>query len=76
MSEEDALPGRSEAMQIIDSHHVLGNPLRGAPEGCEEIVFGNGCFWGTEKSFWRIPGVFSTSVGYAGGYTKNPTYEE
>jgi len=77
VSESAALPGRDAEMQIMDAHFVLnGNPIKGVPDGCEEIVFGNGCFWGTEKAFWRIPGVFSTAVGYCGGYSKNPTYEE
>jgi len=74
---ENALPGRDEAMQIINEHFILKTPIEGPfPEGLETIVFGTGCFWGTEKMFWKIPGVYSTAVGYAAGYTKNPTYEE
>jgi len=72
----DALPGRDIEMMVTDKHYVLGNPIKGTPEGLEECVFATGCFWGTEKMFWRIPGVYSTSVGYAAGYTPNPTYEE
>ena len=62
---------------MTDKHFVLGNPIKGPfPEGIESCVFATGCFWGTEKMFWRVPGVWSTSVGYAGGFTPNPTYEE
>jgi len=74
---DDALKGRPEQMPLSEKHFVLGNPLRGpVPEGHEVAVFGNGCFWGTEKMFWRLPGVYTTSVGYIAGYTPNPTYEE
>jgi len=74
----DALPGRADqTMPIPASHHVLGNPLQGPwPEGFETAVFGLGCFWGAERKFWEVPGVWSTAVGYAGGHTLNPTYEE
>jgi len=74
---EDALPGRDEAMTVPDRHEVLGTPLTPPfPEGLEQAVFGLGCFWGAERVFWRAPGVYTTAVGYAGGYTRNPTYEE
>ncbi len=74
---EDALPGREQAMPVPERHEVLGTPLRGPfPEGLETAVFGLGCFWGAERIFWQAPGVYSTSVGYAGGITPNPTYEE
>jgi peptide-methionine (S)-S-oxide reductase len=74
---DQAPPGRSEPMPIADTHTVLGTPLRGPwPAGTETAVFGMGCFWGAEKIFWQLPGVYSTSVGYAGGFTENPTYEQ
>jgi peptide-methionine (S)-S-oxide reductase len=74
---EDALPGRSEPMPVPDRHEVLGTPLAPPfPEGLEQAVVGMGCFWGAERVFWRAPGVYTTAVGYAGGYTPNPTYEE
>ncbi len=73
----DALPGRETPMQFTDRHAVLGTPLRPPyPEGLETAVFGLGCFWGAERKFWQLEGVHSTSVGYAGGFTPNPTYEE
>jgi peptide-methionine (S)-S-oxide reductase len=73
----DALPGRDEAMPVPDAHLVLGTPLVGPyPEGTEQAMFGLGCFWGAEKFFWDLDGVHTTAVGYAGGYTPNPTYEE
>jgi peptide-methionine (S)-S-oxide reductase len=76
-SAEQALPGRGGEMPVADTHTVLGTPLRGPwPTGYQTAIFGMGCFWGAEKIFWRIPGVYSTSVGYAGGHTPNPTYEE
>ena len=73
-----ALPGREEpAFDIVDRHAVLGNPLKTPfPEGYEVAVFGLGCFWGAERLFWQLDGVYTTSVGYAGGFTPNPTYEE
>ena len=72
-----ALPGRSQEMPLEDRHFVNGNPLKPPfPEGMELALFGMGCFWGAERVFWQAPGVFSTSVGYAAGYTPNPTYEE
>ena len=74
---DDALPGRDRAMPVAATHVVLGTPLKGPwPEGHEVIFFGMGCFWGAERIFWQIPGVYSTAVGYQGGYTPNPTYEE
>jgi peptide-methionine (S)-S-oxide reductase len=77
-SREDALPGHeTRPFAVGDTHAVLGTPIEAeVPDGFEEIVVGLGCFWGEEKTFWEIPGVWSTSVGYAGGYTPNPTYEE
>jgi peptide-methionine (S)-S-oxide reductase len=72
-----ALPGRSEAVQVPAAHFVNGRPLVGPfPEGTETAVFGMGCFWGAERRFWRMDGVYTTAVGYAGGYTPNPSYEE
>ncbi|MEU4244436.1 peptide-methionine (S)-S-oxide reductase MsrA [Actinoplanes sp. NPDC026619] len=74
---DKALPGRLLEMPVADKHTVLGTPLKGPwPAGLEVAVFGLGCFWGAERIFWRLPGVYSTSVGYAGGFTRNPTYEE
>jgi peptide-methionine (S)-S-oxide reductase len=73
---EDALPGRSEAMAVPDRHFVLGTPLRPDAGTLELAQFGMGCFWGAEKQFWNIPGVYTTAVGYAGGSTPNPTYHE
>ncbi|WP_229055008.1 peptide-methionine (S)-S-oxide reductase MsrA [Aeromicrobium sp. Leaf350] len=75
---EDALPGRPSRQHLVgDRHLVTGNPLEtDGPEGFEVAVVGLGCFWGEEQTFWQLPGVWSTTVGYAGGYTPNPTYEE
>lgn len=74
---EDALVGRAEPITVPGRHLVLDTPLTGPfPEGHEVAVIGLGCFWGGEKMFWEFPGVFTTAVGYAGGYTENPTYEE
>ncbi|HSR87217.1 MAG TPA: peptide-methionine (S)-S-oxide reductase MsrA [Streptosporangiaceae bacterium] len=74
---EDALPGRETAMRVPDRHEVLGTPLAPPyPAGTEVADFALGCFWGAEKDFWQTPGVVSTAVGYAGGFTPNPTYEE
>ena len=71
-----ALPGRPDTMAIPERHHVNGNPLTDFPEGIATAVFGMGCFWGAERKFWELDGVFSTAAGYAGGITPNPTYEE
>jgi peptide-methionine (S)-S-oxide reductase len=74
---QSALPGRPEEVRVPDRHEVLGTPLRGPfPEGVETAIFGMGCFWGAERIFWQAPGVYTTAVGYAGGTTPNPTYEE
>jgi peptide-methionine (S)-S-oxide reductase len=72
----EALPGRAEEMPLDNRHHVLGTPLRDRFEGYARIQFGMGCFWGVERRFWGMPGVFSTAAGYAGGETTNPTYQE
>jgi peptide-methionine (S)-S-oxide reductase len=77
VASSDALPGRSEAMRVPSSHYVNGATLTGPwSAGIETLVVGMGCFWGAERKFWQSPGVVSSSVGYAGGYTPNPTYEE
>ncbi|MEU4470124.1 peptide-methionine (S)-S-oxide reductase MsrA [Micromonospora sp. NPDC023888] len=77
VSPDQALPGRQIAMPVADRHEVLGTPLKGPfPEGLQVAVFGMGCFWGAERLFWTLPGVYTTSAGYAGGITRNPTYEE
>ena len=74
---ERALPGRDRELAVPDRHYVLGNPLKPPfPEGFQTAVFGMGCFWGAERKFWEADGVYTTAVGYAGGYTPNPTYEE
>ena len=76
-SREEALPGRAEKMPVPSRHAVLGTPLAPPfPAGTETALFGLGCFWGAERKFWQTPGVVSTSVGYAGGHTPNPTYRE
>jgi peptide-methionine (S)-S-oxide reductase len=73
----EALPGRDQSIPTAERHFVNETPIRGPhPEGTQLATFGMGCFWGAEKLFWQTPGVVSTSVGYAGGYTPNPTYEE
>ena len=72
-----ALPGRADAIPVSDTHFVNGNRLAPPfPAGLEQAVFGMGCFWGAERKFWETPGVYSTAVGYAGGYTPNATYKE
>ncbi len=77
ISPEQALAGRTSAIPVPASHYVNGHPLAGPlPAGMEQAVFGLGCFWGAERKFWQVPGVYVTAVGYAGGYTPNPTYEE
>ena len=73
----EALPGRDAKMPVPAQHYVNGHPLEPPyPQGMETALFGLGCFWGAERKFWEIPGVYSTSVGYAGGYTPNPSYQE
>jgi peptide-methionine (S)-S-oxide reductase len=73
----DALPGRERQMPVPERHAVLGTPMTPPfPEGLQQAVFGLGCFWGAERIFWQAPGVYTTAVGYAGGFTPNPTYEE
>jgi peptide-methionine (S)-S-oxide reductase len=72
-----ALPGRDYGVEVPERHFINGNPLQGPwPEGHQVAVFGMGCFWGAERRFWQLDGVYSTSVGYAGGFTPNPSYEE
>jgi peptide-methionine (S)-S-oxide reductase len=74
---EEALAGRETPLPVPERHEVLGTPLQPPfPDGMEQLVVGMGCFWGAERVFWRADGVFTTAVGYAGGYTPNPTYEE
>ena len=76
-SADDALPGRDQKMQVSGKHFVTGRPITlPNPKGTETALFGLGCFWGAERLFWELEGVFATAVGYAAGYTKNPTYEE
>lgn len=79
VTKEEALPGRKVVMDVSDQHFVLKNPMKGPwADNLQKCVFGNGCFWGSEKGIWRLPGggIHSTAVGYAGGFTENPTYEE
>ena len=79
VTKDKALPGRSQKMMVPDRHFVLGNKMEGPfPEGYKVAVFANGCFWGSEKGIWRLPGdgIYTTAVGYCAGYTPNPTYEE
>ena len=74
---QDALPGRDEAIATAQTHFVSGHPLKGPyPEGAKTALFGLGCFWGAERVFWEIPGIWITAVGYAAGHTPNPTYQE
>ena len=76
-SADKALPGRANPIPTATSHHVSGAALKGPyPQGAMKAMFGLGCFWGAERKFWQIPGVYVTAVGYAGGLTPNPTYEE
>ncbi|BCN41861.1 peptide methionine sulfoxide reductase MsrA [Prescottella equi] len=77
VTQDQALPGRDAVMPVPDAHYVNGHPLRPPfPDGMQTAVVGMGCFWGAEKEFWELDGVYSTAVGYAGGFTPNPTYEE
>jgi len=77
VTKEKALPGRASKMEVPEKHFVTGNTMEQPfPSNLEHCVFGSGCFWGSEKAAWRMPGVWSSSVGYAGGFTPNPTYEE
>src|SRR5271168_3569959 len=74
---DKALAGRPEPIAVPERHFVLGTPLQPPfPYGVEQLVVGLGCFWGAERAFWQAPGVYTTAVGYAGGYTPNPTYDE
>ena len=74
---EQALPGRETPLPVPEAHYVNGNRLQPPfPAGMQQALFGLGCFWGAERRFWQQPGVWSTAVGYAGGYTPNPTYDE
>jgi peptide-methionine (S)-S-oxide reductase len=76
-SAEQALPGRETPLPVPDAHYVNGHPLQAPfPAGMQQAVFALGCFWGAERRFWQQPGVWTTAVGYAGGHTPNPTYEE
>jgi peptide-methionine (S)-S-oxide reductase len=76
-SPEQALPGRTESMRVPSTHYVNSHPLKPPfPPGSETAIFGLGCFWGAERKFWQVQGVYTTAVGYAAGYTPNPTYEE
>jgi len=76
-SKSQALPGRDQPLRTAERHFINGRSLEGPyPEGMERVIFGMGCFWGAEKGFWDIPGVYVTAVGYSGGITPNPTYEE
>jgi peptide-methionine (S)-S-oxide reductase len=76
-TKEEALPGRDEPMPVTNRHHVNGHPIQPPfPPGMQQALFGLGCFWGAEKAFWQLPGVYSTAVGYAAGLTPNPTYQE
>ena len=76
-SESEALQGRAEEVEVPDEHFLKGTPIKGPyPEGLDQAIFGIGCFWGVEKKFWLLDGVYTTAVGYSGGFTKNPTYRE
>lgn len=77
VSPSDALPGRAGPIPTAETHFLSGRPLGGdAPQGMEQAIFGMGCFWGVERIFWKLPGVWVTMVGYGAGYTPNPTYQE
>ncbi|TDT39313.1 peptide-methionine (S)-S-oxide reductase [Halospina denitrificans] len=74
---DEALPGRDEPLEVTNRHAVHGRPIKPPfPEHCQDLIVGMGCFWGAEQQFWDMDGVYTTAVGYAGGYTPNPTYEE
>ena len=76
-TQDEALPGRDNAMKVSTLHHVTNNPIKPPfDKNIEQAMFGLGCFWGAERKFWQAPGVYSTAVGYAGGFTPNATYEE
>ena len=76
-SSSEALPGRTEEIEVPPEHFVKGTPLKGPfSETFETAIFGMGCFWGVERKFWEMDGVYTTAVGYSGGYTPNPTYRE
>ncbi len=76
-AESEALPGREQAMPVAEVHTVLGTRIQPPfPDGCEMVLLGLGCFWGAERKFWQLPGVYTTAVGYSAGYTPNPLYEE
>ncbi|WP_341663137.1 peptide-methionine (S)-S-oxide reductase MsrA [Vibrio sp.] len=77
VTSQQALPGRDQPLNIDDKHYVNQSNIKAKPpQGCQEVLLGMGCFWGAERLFWQLEGVISTSVGYSGGYTPNPTYEE
>src|ERR1039458_3798902 len=77
VASDEALPGRSTPIPVSGLHEILGHPLVPPfPEGMETAIFGLGCFWGAERKFWEVDGVYTTAVGYSGGYTPNPTYED
>ena len=76
-SADEALPGRSVPVEIVDKHFVNGNPLKPPfPTSMQQAIFGLGCFWGAERKFWQLQGVYTTAAGYAAGYTPNPSYQE
>ena len=77
VTSQQALPGRDQPLNVDDKHYVNQSNIKAKPpQGCQEVLLGMGCFWGAERLFWQVEGVISTSVGYSGGYTPNPTYEE
>src|SRR5689334_12203208 len=73
---DEALPGRQTPIKVGDAHFVNGHSITKIPDGMQRAMFGMGCFWGAERKFWQVPGVWSTAVGYSAGMTPNPTYEE
>src|SRR3954454_18974908 len=76
-SADEALPGRPDPIPVPERHFVNGNPIKPPfPETTEQVIVGMGCFWGAERKYWQAPGVYTTAVGYAGGFTPNPSYEE